>query len=182
MGFAFLDRELRFVRVNEQLAEINGCSVEAHLGRTVAELLPSLDVALREVTARILASGQPVLDREFSGETARAPGVTRYWNASWYPVRDEHSEIIGFSGVVVEITERKQAAALYLQTQNKRGGQHDFQQIRQESDVCSNRQLVRYRCRGGRRTIAFCTAGNRRLVAGAAGAYSRHGGKAHCCW
>jgi PAS domain S-box-containing protein len=111
VGFAFLDRELRFVRVNEQLAEINGCSVEAHLGRTVAELLPSLDVALREVTARILASGQPVLDHEFTGETARAPGITRHWNESWYPVRDEHSEIIGFSGVVVEITERKQAEA-----------------------------------------------------------------------
>jgi len=110
-GFVFLDRELRFVRINEQLAEINGCSIEAHLGRTVAEILPTLDAPLREVTTRILASGQPVRDHEFTGETARAPGIIRHWNESWYPVRDGHNEIVGFGGVVVEITARKQVEA-----------------------------------------------------------------------
>jgi len=111
VGFVFLDRDLRFVRINDQLAEINGLSIEAHLGRTVTEILPTLVATLREVTARILATGQPVLDHEFTGETLRAPGITRHWNESWYPVRDERSEIIGFSGVVVEITARKQAEA-----------------------------------------------------------------------
>ena len=33
-GFVFLDRDLRFVRINERLAEMNGCSVAAHLGKT----------------------------------------------------------------------------------------------------------------------------------------------------
>ena len=108
-GFAFLDRDLRFVRINEQLAEMNGISVSAHLGKTVAEIVPTLEAALLEVTARILANGQPVLNHEFTGETARAPGVTRTWNECWYPVRDEHGEITGFSTVVVDITERKQA-------------------------------------------------------------------------
>ncbi|MBC7620693.1 MAG: PAS domain-containing protein [Candidatus Saccharibacteria bacterium] len=110
-GFAFLDRDLRFVRINEQLAEMNGMSVAAHLGKTVAEIVPTLEAALLEVTARILANGQPVLDHEFTGETARAPGVSRTWNESWYPVRDEHGEITGFSTVVVDITERKRADA-----------------------------------------------------------------------
>lgn len=118
VGFAFLDRDLRFVRINDQLAEINGLSIEAHLGRTVADILPTLEATVREVTARILATGQPVLDHEFTGETARAPGITRHWNESWYPVRDERSEIIGFGGVVVEITARKQAEAA-LQFKNE---------------------------------------------------------------
>jgi PAS domain S-box-containing protein len=109
VGFVFLDLDLRFVRINDRLAEINGLTIAAHLGKTVAEILPTLEATLREVTARILATGQPVLDHEFSGETARMPGITRYWNQSWYPVHDERGEIIGFGGVVDEITERKRA-------------------------------------------------------------------------
>ena len=115
-GFVFLDRDLRFVRINDQLAEINGYSVAAHIGKTVGEIVPTLEATLREVTAQIIASGQPVLDHEFTGETARVPGITRTWNESWYPVRDSRGEIIGFSAMVVDITERKQAeAALRLQ-------------------------------------------------------------------
>ena len=41
VGFAFFDRELRFVRVNEVVARINGLPVEAHLGRSVREIAPS---------------------------------------------------------------------------------------------------------------------------------------------
>lgn len=111
VGFAYFNRELRFVLINERLAEINGYSVAAHLGRTMAEILPNLAPALNEVAARILANGQPLLDHEFSGETARAPGVERYWKGSWYPVHDERGEIIGLGAVVEEITERKRAEA-----------------------------------------------------------------------
>ena len=108
-GFAVLDRDLRFVRINEQLAEMNGMSIAAHLGKTVAEIVPTREAALLLVTAQIAANGQPVLDHEFTNETARAPGIKRTWNECWYPVRDEHGELIGFSTVVVDITERKQA-------------------------------------------------------------------------
>ena len=110
-GFLFLDRDLRYVRINDQLAEMHGYSIAAHLGKTVAEIVPSREATVREVTARILATGQPVLDHEFTGQTAREPGVARTWNESWYPARDEHGETIGFSAMVVDITERKKADA-----------------------------------------------------------------------
>jgi len=109
IGFVFLDRNLRYVLINERLAEINGLPVAAHLGRTVAEIVPTLEATLRKVTDCILATGQPVLDQEFTGETARAPGVTRFWSQSWYPVCDERGEIVGFGAVVEEYTLRKQA-------------------------------------------------------------------------
>jgi len=109
IGFCFLDLELRFLRINQRLAEINGISAEAHLGRQVHEIVPTLIDTLSAVTGRILATGEAVLNHEFSGETLSAPGVTRFWNQSWYPVRDGAGEISGFGAVVEEITARKQA-------------------------------------------------------------------------
>jgi len=109
IGFCFLDRDLRYVRINERLAEINGLPAEAHLGRHVSEIVPNLVETLREVTGRILATGEAVLDHEFSGETPALPAVTRFWSESWFPVRDGAGEILGFGGVVEEITARKQA-------------------------------------------------------------------------
>jgi len=109
IGFCFLDRDLRFVRINERLAEINGLPAEAHLGRHASEIVPTLVETFQAVTARILATGEAELNHEFSGETPAAPGVTRFWNESWYPVRDGAGEVMGFGGIVEDITERKRA-------------------------------------------------------------------------
>ena len=109
IGFAFLDRQLRYVRINKVLADMNGLPIETHIGRHVAEIVPTLMETVQDVTDRIVASGEAVKDHEFSGETTAAPGITRYWNESWYPVRDETGAIIGFGVVAEEITARKRA-------------------------------------------------------------------------
>jgi len=109
VGFAYFDRELRYLRINERLAEINGLSAAEHLGRTVEEVVPTMAAEIREVAERMAASGQPVLDQEFTGEMASAPGVMRHWNVNWFPVHSERREITGFGAVVEEITGRKNA-------------------------------------------------------------------------
>ena len=119
IGFCFLDRDLRFVRINERLAEMNGVPVAAHLGRHVCEIVPELAESLREMTGRIVATGEPVLDHGFSGDTPAAPGVTRFWNESWYPVRDGTGEVVGFGGVVEEITGRMQAEEALRQSEGR---------------------------------------------------------------
>jgi len=122
IGFCFLDRDLRFVRINELLAEMSGCSVEAHLGRHVSEMAPFLVEAIRDVTGRILATGQAVLNHEFSGETPAAPGVTRFWKESWYPALGDAGEVVGFGAVVEEITERKRAEANLRESEERANG------------------------------------------------------------
>ena len=44
VGLGLLDRELRYVRINDRLARINGKPVSAHIGRTVREVIPDLAV------------------------------------------------------------------------------------------------------------------------------------------
>ncbi|WP_161786368.1 PAS domain S-box protein [Methylobacter sp. BBA5.1] len=107
VGFAYFDRELRYVLINDSLAAINGLPAEAHIGKRVHDIVPALVSTAESVVDRILATGEPVKNYEFSGETPAMPGVTRYWNESWYPLYGGAGEITGFGAMVEDITERK---------------------------------------------------------------------------
>jgi putative nucleotidyltransferase with HDIG domain/PAS domain S-box-containing protein len=107
VGFLFVDREFRYVRVNEKVAAIHGsASVREHLGRTVAEVVPALWSQLEASYRRVLESGIEVLNVELSGETAEDPDHVHYWLESIYPVRVS-GNIIGLGVVLVDITERQ---------------------------------------------------------------------------
>lgn len=105
IGFDFVDRELRFVRINEALAANNGLTVAEHLGRTVREVLPELADSVEPLLRHVLATGEPLLDLEVHGETKAQPGVPRIWRESLYPVRSADGEVLGVGAIVTEITE-----------------------------------------------------------------------------
>gem|GEM_PF-5214301 len=109
VGLALLDRGLRFLRVNERLADINGLAVEAHLGRTVQEVVPGLSGRLQAIYQRVLDTGEPALDVEIQGVTPGQPDRPRHWIASYLPVRDDQGVVIGVSAVVADVTESKLA-------------------------------------------------------------------------
>jgi len=110
VGLGFWDRELRFVRLNARLAEMNGLPPELHIGKTPKELVPGiveLEVLMEKLRA-ILSGDLPELRMDLSGETPAAPGVERHWREIFFPVR-VGGEIVGVGGVVEEVTERKLA-------------------------------------------------------------------------
>ena len=108
IGLNVLDTELRFVRINQRLAEINGLPVEAHIRRTIREVVPDIADTAEQLLRRILETGEPLLNVEISGETPAQPGVKRVWLESFLPLKDGE-RIIGINTVCEEITERKQA-------------------------------------------------------------------------
>src|SRR5262249_37796063 len=75
LGLAFVDRALRYLRVNEEPPPINQLSAAEHLGREVRN--PDVRAALQEV----LAGGEPVLDRQLQVNG-------RDYLASYFPVSD----------------------------------------------------------------------------------------------
>ncbi len=114
VGLCFLDREYRFIQINERLAEINGLSVSEHLGRKLEEILPELAEAQAPIFEQVLETGLPVLDIEVQGTTPAHPGVIRYWSTSYYPLlaageQQLDKRVLGINVMVQEITERKRA-------------------------------------------------------------------------
>jgi PAS domain S-box-containing protein len=110
LGLLFVDRDLRFRRVNARLAEINGLPPEAHIGKRPDELLPGLQGldTILDGWRRVIDTGEPWLGVEVQGETPAAPGEVRIWDESFFPVRIG-GEIVGIGSVVKEITSRRRA-------------------------------------------------------------------------
>jgi PAS domain S-box-containing protein len=109
VGLCVIDLAGRFVRINERLAAINGLPAEAHIGRTVRELLPGIADAAEALQRTVIETGEPVLNVEIVGETPAKPGVTRVWEEHWYPLRDRDGRLVGINVVAEEVTARKEA-------------------------------------------------------------------------
>jgi len=108
VGFGFIDRDFRVVRINEILASVNGSSVAHQIGHKVPEMLPELWPQIEPDYRRVMDTGESVVNVEVSGEMATDPGRLRHCLTSYYPVRVA-DEIIGIGVVAVDITERKHA-------------------------------------------------------------------------
>ena len=109
VGLALTDGNLRFLSVNQALAEIDGIPVSDHIGRTLGEIVPeSLAQTLEPLYRRVMQTGEAVVNVEVQGETKAKPGVTGMWSVNYYPVC-RGNDITGVSVMVQEITERKRA-------------------------------------------------------------------------
>src|SRR4051794_27317090 len=69
IGIGYWDADLRYRRVNAELAAMNGLPVEAHIGRRPSEILPEMGPKLEELFRRLLRSGQPLRDLDARGWT-----------------------------------------------------------------------------------------------------------------
>lgn len=106
VGIGLVDRELRFQRVNDRLAVMNGVPAAQHVGRTPRELLPALPLdAFEAVWRRVLETGEPATGFELSGRTP-ASDELRYWKEALYRVR-AGEETLGVGVLVEDVTDSK---------------------------------------------------------------------------
>jgi PAS domain S-box-containing protein len=109
VGQAFLDRELRYVRVNPALAALHGLPIPAHLGRLAREVLPAWAPVLDPLYQQVLTTGEPVLERTLS---VPAPAGGEYeLLVSCFPVRDASGSIRWIGVTKADVTEQRMAEA-----------------------------------------------------------------------
>jgi len=108
VGLCFLDRELRYVMINDHLAAMNALPAAEHIGRTIPELLGEAGPGIEEAYRRVRETRRPLRDVETSGTLPADPELMRYWLSSYYPVFGANRELLGINAVVIEITQRKQ--------------------------------------------------------------------------
>ena len=121
VGYCFLDTDLRFIHINSWLAELNGIPAEDHLGRTLGELVPDVAAGVEPQYRQVIDTGEPIVGGMVEAETPARPGIKRYFQHSYFPVKSDDNEIIGISCVVEDVTVRNEACAA-LQRANDEPG------------------------------------------------------------
>jgi PAS domain S-box-containing protein len=107
----FLDRELRYRRLNPALAALDGVRREDAIGRTLAEVLPAAAPTLEPLYRQVLETGEPLRNFELSLPRTTAPDTTGHFLVNYFPVRRADGEIEGVGVVALDITEQKETEA-----------------------------------------------------------------------
>jgi PAS domain S-box-containing protein len=115
-GLCMLDRDLRYVRINQRLADINGASREAHIGKTIREMVPDLHPETELRLRQVIETGLPVLDVELTAQAPGKPEETRTRLEQWCPYKNSRGKVLGLNIEVEDISERKKIEACLRET------------------------------------------------------------------
>ncbi len=101
VGTCYLDQDLRYININQRLAEINGLPIEDHIGKTIGDVLPGIAAVVAVTLRQVIETGKPVLEGSVVGETAAMPGMKRVFTHRFDPVI-RGDNVIGVIGTVRE--------------------------------------------------------------------------------
>ncbi|PTL80030.1 PAS domain-containing protein [Vitiosangium sp. GDMCC 1.1324] len=107
VGLAFVDRDLRYVRINHALATVNGVPVEQTIGRTIWEVIPAIAPSSAPYYQRVFETGEPLSSVEITVPTAGRRGELGHYLVSYSPVKDHAGQTLMVAASVVDITDLK---------------------------------------------------------------------------
>ena len=115
IGLALMDRDLRWLRVNETMSQINGLSAEEQIGKRMREIAPIICAAVQPHTDAVFKTGKPKLNVEIVTSIDAKGSEVGHFIADYYPVF-AGDELYGVGSCVRDVTEEKRLQAALEKT------------------------------------------------------------------
>ncbi|MET9323366.1 SpoIIE family protein phosphatase [Streptomyces sp. NPDC003038] len=110
IGLVMLDPDLRYVHLNQALADMDGLSIEDHLGRHLDEVVMMADDGEYQRTLRaVAAGGAPVVGALVGMRPRGRPDRDQVRSVSFFPLSRAVGSRPGVGGLMVDVTDREQA-------------------------------------------------------------------------
>ncbi|HEU4622528.1 MAG TPA: PAS domain S-box protein [Burkholderiaceae bacterium] len=120
IGLAVLDRDLRFVRVNDRLANMHGAAATDYVGQLFKDVFPDLANQAQLARDALLKTGQPRVELSFSySRDSVSPSTPKHFSQQWYPIRAENGEVTALSLQVHTIAEQHASSPAVCTTNHR---------------------------------------------------------------
>jgi PAS domain S-box-containing protein len=121
IGIAILDTDLRYLAVNPALERMHGIPATEHLGRHYREIMKQTKFEVPEAAMRqVLKTGSPLVDQStIVGRTPADPEHKHAWSISLYRLENTQGRVLGVADLVVDVTDRYQAATEATETRRR---------------------------------------------------------------
>lgn len=106
VGLGICDEQFRYQAVNKALAAMNGIPAEAHLGKTVRDILGDAADTVEPPMKRVLETGRPVCNFEISVKLPTR-AETGHWIENYFAIKDPTGKVKQVGAIVVEVTNQK---------------------------------------------------------------------------
>ncbi|ARE42093.1 Chemotaxis protein methyltransferase CheR [Rhodovulum sp. P5] len=106
IGISLLDSDLRYLRINNAMAAMNGATPAAHIGHTLQEMVPGIGIDATRQIDGVLRTGKPVRGKELVGTTPGDPDRERTWLVDYFPVSTSDGAF-AIGTCVTDVTEQR---------------------------------------------------------------------------
>jgi len=109
VGLALIDRDLRYVRVNQAIADMNGLSIDEVVGKRYRDLAPETADLAERFLPLVAERGQSVRNLEVRTRPPSDPEHEHIYLMNLDPMRNRAGETIGLISAVQDVTELRRA-------------------------------------------------------------------------
>ncbi|CAL9360645.1 hypothetical protein SUDANB120_00655 [Streptomyces sp. enrichment culture] len=110
IGLVMLDEDLRYVHLNQALADMDGMPLADHLGRHAADIMITSDGGELQRTLRDVARGRRSVVGALLGlRTPGRPDRDQVRSVSFFPLSGAGDSRRGVGGLLLDVTDREQA-------------------------------------------------------------------------
>lgn len=117
IAMAVLDRDLKFRRVNQPMAKLNGRSMSDHVGRRPGELSPLTGQVYEHLLVQVRDTGRPIADHKLR-ISLPDNDYEREFKFNLRPLNNLDSEVVGIGVTIFDVTEEietlRQSENLFL--------------------------------------------------------------------